>query len=405
MRRTILASLLAGLLAGCVGALIVVLVIDDDDVPVSVAPTATTRTETAQSQTDQTEAQTSSPTEARVQPRDGASGGPGRTPDGDAGAGPEVLDIPSLVERVTASVVLITVQLPDGVDEDGRTVARGGIGTGVILNDQGHILTNQHVVQGASRIELQLHDGSTRLAELVGGDAPFTDLAVLRTDPAGLTPATFAASADLRIGDRILALGNALGNDAAVTLGIVSNPSARFFDSEAGRQDYIQTDAALNPGNSGGPILRSDGAVVGLATRVVTSTGDGQTVQGVGFALPTDRILPIAERIIAGGASFPRPDFGVVDQRNLDEFVARQVGVERTSGALLLEISRVGALAQAGIRPGDIIISLNGFAVTEDTPYLNVLQELEPGRPVDVVYLDQQAEERVIEVIPVLRRR
>jgi len=382
MRPTILASLLSGLAAGLLGALIVVLLIDNDGSAALPQP--------------QTVAQAG----ADVAPSDS----PQDQPAADDTAGPLPLDLAAAIDRVRAAVVLITVEFPDSVDDQGRAIARGGIGTGVIFDDQGHILTNEHVVRGATRIQLRFHDGATRDAQLIGGDAPFTDLAVLRTDPAGLTPARFA-SASLRIGDTILAFGNALGNDAALTLGIVSNPNARFFEAGTGRQDYIQTDAALNPGNSGGPILNLAGDVVGLVAKVVTITGDGQTVQGVGFALAIDRILPIAQRIIATGGDFPRPDFGVVDQHSLDEFAAAQLGITSTEGAFLVEIVRTGVLAQAGVRPGDVIISLNGFLVTVENPYLNVLQQLQPGRPVDVVYLDQQGEEQVVEVIPSLRNR
>lgn len=379
MRPTILASLLSGLAAGLLGALVVVLLIDDDGSAASPQSQAIAQ---AGAQTDR--------------PRDGAVAPP---------ADPSALLLAGAIDRVRAAVVLITVELPDRVDEQGRAIARGGIGTGVIFDDDGHILTNEHVVNGATRIELRFHDGSIREAELIGHDAPFTDLAVLRTDPTGLTPAPFASAGGLSIGDTVLAFGNALGNGGALTVGVVSNPSARFFEPGTGRQDYIQTDAALNPGNSGGPILNLAGDVVGLVAKVVTITGDGQTVQGVGFALAIDRILPIAQRIIATGGDFPRPDFGVVDQHSLDEFAAAQLGITSTEGAFLVEIVRTGVLAQAGVRPGDVIISLNGFLVTVENPYLNVLQQLQPGRPVDVVYLDQQGEEQVVEVIPSLRNR
>ena len=275
-----------------------------------------------------------------------------------------------------------------------------------MLDDRGHVVTNEHVVRDAARIELNFSDGSTRLATLVGDDAPFTDIAVLRTDPAGLVPARFASSDRLRVGDPVLAFGNALTPDAAsLTRGVVSNPTARFINSVGDRQDFIQTDAAVNPGNSGGPLLDRDGAVIGLVTQVVTSTRDGQTVQGVGFALATDRVMPIAARIIEEGADFPRPDFGVVEQRTLDEFVADQVGVAATEGALVVELLRSSAFGDAGIRPGEVILSLNGFPVTTETPYFHVLQRLEPGRPVDVVYLDRQGEEQVVEVVPARRRR
>ena len=370
MRLTLLASLLAGLVAGVVGALIVVFALHDHD-----------ETELAvgalQADLDRvTTAQLLAAEAAAI--RD---------------------DIQGLMAAIAPSIVLITTEYADPES------SRGAIGTGVVLDDQGHVVTNEHVVRDAARIELNFADGSTRLATVVGDDAPFTDIAVLRTDPAGLVPARFGSSDGLRVGDPVLAFGNALGNDASLTRGVISNPKARFINSAGDRQDFIQTDAAVNPGNSGGPLLDRDGAVIGLVTQVVTRTRDGQTVQGVGFALATDRIMPIAARIIQEGGDFPRPDFGVVEQRTLDEFVADQAGVAATEGALLVELLRSSAFGDAGIRPGEIILSLNGFRVTPETPYFHVLQRLEPGRPVDVVYLDRQGEQHVVEVVPARRRR
>ncbi len=370
MRLTIFASLLVGLVAGVVGALVVTLALgEDEETEQAVAALEAHLDRIATAQAVAAEA-------AALRE-----------------------DIQGLLNFVAPSVVLITTEYED------TSASRGAIGTGVVLDDRGHVVTNEHVVRNAARIELSFADGSTRLAQFVGGDSPFTDLAVLRTDPAGLVPARFASSDGLRIGDPVLAFGNALGNDASLTRGVVSNPRARFITAASERQDYIQTDAPVNPGNSGGPLLNRDGAVVGIVTQVVTQTRDGQMVQGVGFALPSDRILPIVERIIAEGGDFPRPDFGVVEQQSLDDFVAARLGAAVTEGAFLIELLRSGVFADAGIRPGDIILSLNGFSVTPETPYFHVLQELEPGQPVDVVYVDREGDERVVEVVPVRRRR
>ncbi|MCY3920445.1 MAG: trypsin-like peptidase domain-containing protein [Chloroflexi bacterium] len=371
MRLTILVSLLVGLLAGVVGALVVTLALGGDDEETEQAVAA------LEAHLDRISSAQAVAAEAAALRE----------------------DIQGLLNAVAPSVVLITTEYED------TGGSRGAVGTGVVLDDRGHVVTNAHIVRDASRIELSFADGSTRLAQLVGGDSPFTDVAVLRTDPAGLVPARFASSNDLRIGDPVLAFGNALGNDASLTRGVVSNPRARFFNSDSERHDYIQTDAPVNPGNSGGPLLDQDGSVVGIVTQVVTRTSDGQMVQGVGFALPSDRVLPVAERIIAEGGDFPRPDFGVVQQRSLDDFVAEQVGAAATEGALLVELLRSSVFADAGIRAGDIILSLNGFSVTPETPYFHVLQQLEPGQPVDVVYVDREGDERAVEVVPVRRRR
>ena len=280
---------------------------------------------------------------------------------------------------------------------------QASIGSGFLITAEGLLITNYHVISDYAHqperfnVEFVTHDGQQGALSLINIDV-VNDLALLKLDVA---PGYFIELADSlpAHGESIYSIGNPHDIGWTVIPGTYNGIAAYSF------YERIHFSGSVNPGMSGGPLFTGDGNIVGLVTRVVTSTGDGQTVQGVGFALPTDRILAVAERIISAGTDFPRPDFGVVDERTLSDFVAGQIGVDRTEGTFLVEISRVGGLAQAGLRPGDIILSLNGFPLTSDSPYLNVLQELEPGQPVDVVYVDQEGDEHSVEVIPVLRTR
>jgi putative serine protease PepD len=189
-----------------------------------------------------------------------------------------------VAERVLPSVVSVRV----------RT---GGSGSGFVLDDAGHVLTNAHVVQGAGSVSVLDSTGRSRTAEVVGVDAG-TDLAVLRVG-SGLPPVTLGTSADLAVGDPVLAVGSPLGLSGTVTAGIVSatDREVRFGDGRGGTA--IQTDASINPGNSGGPLVDGAGRVVGVNTQIAT-LGRGSGNIGIGFAIPVDRAADVAERLIAG---------------------------------------------------------------------------------------------------------
>jgi putative serine protease PepD len=170
-----------------------------------------------------------------------------------------------------------------------------GVGSGVVMDGEGHVLTNHHVVAGASSVRLVLSSGRTVTAEVVGSDAD-DDIAVLRTDAGDLRAARLGVSADLRIGQPVIAVGSPLGLNGTVTSGVVS-----ALERGATAEAMIQTDASINPGNSGGPLVDLDGRVVGINTSIATLGGRGSGNIGIGFAVPIDRALDVARQILARG--------------------------------------------------------------------------------------------------------
>ena len=206
-----------------------------------------------------------------------------------------------------------------------------GAGSGIVLDGQGHILTNFHVVEGAREIQVMLHDGSSHEARVVGVDPP-TDVAVIRVDapPESLQPAVFGTSHDLRVGQRVFAIGNPFGLERTLTTGIISSLN-RSLPTKTGRtiKSIIQTDAAINPGNSGGPLLDSRGRLVGMTTAIASRTGQSS---GVGFAIPVGTLKRLVPQLIARGRVI-RPDAGIarVFQSEAGLMVAAVVPVKASS--------------------------------------------------------------------------
>lgn len=174
-----------------------------------------------------------------------------------------------------------------------------GSGSGFVLDDRGHVVTNHHVIEGESEVQLQLSTGRLVDAEVVGSD-PAQDVAVLQTSDRGLSPVTLGSSSVLRIGEQVLAIGSPLGLSGTVTSGIVSATHRRADIGDRGAQEVIQTDASINPGNSGGPLVDLRGRVVGVNTAIAT-TGAGSGNIGIGFAVPIDRAAEVARRLIQQG--------------------------------------------------------------------------------------------------------
>ncbi len=304
--------------------------------------------------------------------------------------------------RVAPSIVIIDAEGPERTREDGVIVAPAALGSGFVLDNAGHIVTVAHVLEGMTTIQIITADGERRLAELVSHDQPFSDVAVLRTDPTGLIAAPFGRSADLKVGQTVLAIGNILlGQELAMTMGIVSDPDTTFFRERLIQERLIQTDAALNHGNSGGALVSLDGEVVGMTAVIARETKDGDFVDGVGFAIQIDSVLDVA-RGIARDGYYPRPTFGVVDERLLTPAAAVQLNLEVTEGSFLIELKRNGAFARAGIRPGDVIRELAGVQVNAENPFVNVLARLEPNVPVRV-RVHRFGEERTLMIAPDLR--
>lgn len=278
------------------------------------------------------------------------------------------------------------------------------IGSGVIIDNlEGYILTNAHVVLGTEALQVVLADGTVRPAVLIGHDYPYTDVAVLQISPGNLTAIEPGDSSALRLGETVIAIGNPLAEfDGSVTVGVVSGLNRSRTYEGIRQSDLIQTDAAVNNGNSGGALLNLDGQLVGLPMSVLREVGSGASVEGIAFALPSDRAMAIAERIIAEGGSIERPgmDLQVVDLSPENATNFQNVAVNE--GALVVAIRPRGSGALAGIQLGDVIVEVGGEAVNRERALHQVLERYDAGDTVQVVF---NRNGRIIEAEVTLAKR
>jgi serine protease Do len=311
------------------------------------------------------------------------------------GALPESYPWVRLAEKLTPAVVnvrtagearrLRTPQIPEPFrrffpqpPEGGeREVRPRGIGSGFIIEADGYIVTNHHVVDGAKSVEVALADGRTLQARVVGSD-PETDLALLKIEASGLPTVPLGSSAALKVAEPIMAIGNPFGLDHTVTVGIVS-ATGRFIGQ--GRfDDFIQTDAAINPGNSGGPLINTRGEVVGIASAIF-SRGGG--FQGIGFAIPIDLAKPVLMQLKTAG-KVTRGWLGVTIQP-LTQELAKSFGLSGTQGALVASVADESPAAKAGVRPGDVIVAYDGKPVDGPRTLPSLVANTPVGRSVPLV--------------------
>jgi serine protease Do len=235
-----------------------------------------------------------------------------------------------------------------------------GLGTGMVMDSKGHILTNNHVVGGATEIEVLLASGERYPARVVGTD-PKTDLAVIKTSAKESLPyVTFGDSDRVKVGEWVVAIGHPRGLDQTVTQGIISAKHRTGITDPSTYQDFLQTDAAINPGNSGGPLLNLRGEVIGVNAMIVSQSGG---FEGIGFAIPSKMALYIAGQLIAHG-KVQRGWLGVSVQ-DLTPEVAKSSGRESTKGAMIAEVVKGGPAEKAGLKKGDVIISYEGKAIAD----------------------------------------
>ncbi len=287
------------------------------------------------------------------------------------------LDVQTLLNKVSPSVVSIHTGTRDG----------DAAGSGVVLSEDGLVLTNAHVVDGARTIEVDFADGRTAEARLIGA-VPENDVALVKvedlTEP--VVPAELGRSADLQVGDDVVAIGNALnlGDAPSVTTGIVSALS-RSIQSPSGDTlaDLIQTDAAINPGNSGGPLVNAAGQVVGMNTAILADA------QNIGFALSIDSISSIVDDLKAGRqVESTRPVLGVetLDLAAVEPQVAQRFGITATAGAFVQKVQSGSGAADAGLQAGDVIIGVDGGRIRTADDVGQAVRSMSPGDRVEIQF-------------------
>lgn len=252
-----------------------------------------------------------------------------------------------------------------------------GAGSGVIVNPDGLILTNNHVVEGAQQIKVTLLSGKTLSGKIVGRD-PFSDLAVIKVETSERLPAaTLGRSSTLRVGQMAVAVGNPFGLGHTVTVGVISALNRSIQVPNLVIENLIQTDAAINPGNSGGALADSSGALVGINTAIV------QQAQGIGFAIPIDTARVIMDQLISHGRVV-RPYAGLVWGGDVDPNMAQQYNLPVNHGIIVREVDANGPAARAGIKQGDIIVAVDGRQVNNWNDFIRELFTKKPGDRVRV---------------------
>jgi len=325
--------------------------------------------------------------------------------------------LPSLapmLERVTPAVVNVhsrTVQqvrsplLADpffrqffGLQGQPQQRVRQSLGSGVIVDaDDGLVLTNNHVIEGATEVSVTLADGRTMVAEFVGAD-PDTDIALIRIPAEDLTAAPLARSSELRVGDFVVAVGSPFGLGQTVTSGIVS-ALGRSGLAGLGYQNFIQTDASINPGNSGGALVNLRGELVGINSAIFSPSGGNV---GIGFAIPMDLAGEVMRQLLAFG-EVRRGSFGI-DSQDIDEELAALLSLDTRRGAVITRVYTDSPAADAGLLPGDVVVEIAGRAIDSQQALHNAEGLLPVGEPVAVRVL-RAGESREVELVLAPRPR
>ena len=267
---------------------------------------------------------------------------------------------------------------------EAQTKRKTGLGSGVIISPEGYILTNHHVIAAADEIEIALDDGRNAKAIIIGSD-PETDLAVIKVDMKGLPSITFGHSDQAKVGDIVLAIGNPFGLGQTVTMGIISALGRTLGINTY--ENFIQTDAAINPGNSGGALVDIKGNLIGINTLIYSQSGGSL---GIGLSIPAVVAKQIMEQIIQTG-NVTRGYIGV-EVQDLTKELAESFKLTSTEGALIAGVRPEGPADNAGIRPGDILIAVEGRPVTSSSDMLNLIAALSPGQTSTLIVLRNQEE-------------
>jgi len=294
---------------------------------------------------------------------------------------------PAVANLYTTKVIEKTVQQPLSKDplfqrffSDNLPRQRrmeSSLGSAVIMSSEGYLLTNNHVTANAEQIVVALKDGRETLARVIGSD-PETDLAVLKIDLADLPAITLGHSDRIRVGDVTLAIGNPFGVGQTVTMGIISATGRNQLGLNT-YEDFIQTDAAINRGNSGGALVDASGNLIGINTAIISESGGSQ---GIGFAIPVKLALEVMKSIIEHGQVI-RGWLGV-EVQSLTQELAESFGQEGRPGIVVAGVYRDGPAARAGLQPGDLILSIDGVQSADGRSSMNQVARARPGENIDI---------------------
>lgn len=289
-----------------------------------------------------------------------------------------------------------------------RAPVRMGLGSGVIVRPDGYVLTKHHVIDGADEISVELSNRRSYPAKVIGSDPP-SDLAVLKIDSSSLPALTFGNSEQVQVGDVVLALGNPLGIGQTVTSGIISAKRRSTGLSDGSFEDFLQTDAAINHGNSGGALVDTNGQLVGINSQILSATGGNI---GIGFAVPVNMARNVMEQSIATG-KVERGQLGIGIQAVTPE-IAGSLGMKETRGVIIATVSPNSAASRAGLRQGDVVVAFNDQAIVDGNTLRNSVASSKPGTTVRLTIVRDGKEEtlnatlgeyRAENVAPPARRR
>ena len=276
-----------------------------------------------------------------------------------------------------------------GLGGDGSGPVEHALGSGVIVRSDGYLLTNHHVIDGAEEIRVDINDSRTVNAKLVGSD-PMSDLAVLKIDGNNLPVLPLGDSDKARVGDVCLAIGNPLGVGKTVTNGIVSAKGRQTGLSNGAFEDFIQTDAPINQGNSGGALVNTLAELIGINSQIMSTNGGSI---GIGFAIPSNMAKTVMDQLVKSG-HVRRGQLGIGIQRVTTD-IASSLGLKQAEGALVNSVVPGGPADRAGIRPGDVIIALNGEKVTDPNSFRNKVAAAPPGTDITLTTARDGKEQQV----------
>lgn len=304
-----------------------------------------------------------------------------------------VVSVINLKRQRSSSNSLFDIFGDDETNKDKGKLQTYSEGSGVIYmksGNKGYIVTNNHVVSGSDRIQVMLSNGKTVNARIVGTDAT-TDLAVLSIDASHVTQtAEFGDSKSLQAGQTVIAVGSPLGSEYAstVTQGIISAPVRNITTSSANQQTVIQTDAAINPGNSGGALVNSAGQVIGISSMKLAQSGDGTSVEGMGFAIPSNEVVTIVNQLVKKG-KIVRPQLGVkvIALQGIPNSYRKQLNIKSNlkMGIYIAEVTKRSAAQIAGLKTGDVIVKVDNKSVSDVASLHSILYNHKVGDNVDVI--------------------